>query len=226
MASLLNPSTLLLPTKPFLPTRSRLTPSPILRVNSLTHRLPSPSTRPRRVIKVAAALDSDYSSKRSSSNEQRETIMLPGCDYNHWLIVMEFPKDPAPTREQMIETYLNTLATVLGSMEEAKKNMYAFSTTTYTGFQCTVSEETSEKFKGLPGVLWVLPDSYIDVKNKDYGGDKYVNGEIIPCKYPTYQPKARKESKYVSKKYERRKDGPPAGQFRPKQAASQSESSS
>lgn len=35
------------------------------------------------------------------------------------------------------------------SMEEAKKNMYAFSTTTYTGFQCTVSEETSEKFKGV-----------------------------------------------------------------------------
>ncbi|XP_020967744.1 multiple organellar RNA editing factor 9, chloroplastic-like [Arachis ipaensis] len=55
-------------------------------------------------------------------------------------------------------------------MEEAKKNMYAFSTTTYTGFQCTVDEATYEKFKGLPGVLWVLPDSYIDVKNKDYGG--------------------------------------------------------
>jgi hypothetical protein len=33
-------------------------------------------------------------------------------------------------------------------MEEAKKNMYAFSTTTYTGFQCTVDEATSEKFKG------------------------------------------------------------------------------
>ncbi|XVF77691.1 hypothetical protein PTKIN_Ptkin14bG0067200 [Pterospermum kingtungense] len=167
MATLLSPSSLLLPTKLFPPTR--------LRVNSLTHHLPlsssssSSSRRPPRVIR-AAALDSDYSPKRSSSNEPRETIMLPGCDYNHWLIVMEFPKDPAPTREQMIETYLNTLATVLGSMEEAKKNMYAFSTTTYTGFQCTVSEETSEKFKGLPGVLWVLPDSYIDVKNKDYGG--------------------------------------------------------
>ncbi|XWS51969.1 hypothetical protein CRYUN_Cryun11dG0027300 [Craigia yunnanensis] len=227
MASVLNPFSLLLPTKSFLPTRLQLTSPPTLRVNSLTHHLPSSSssTRPPRVIK-AAALDSDYSPKRSSSNEPRETIMLPGCDYNHWLIVMEFPKDPAPTREQMIETYLNTLATVIGSMEEAKKNMYAFSTTTYTGFQCTVSEETSEKFKGLPGVLWVLPDSYIDVKNKDYGGDKYINGEIIPCKYPTYQPKPRKESKYVSRRYERRKDGPPAGQFRPKQAASQSESSS
>lgn len=63
---------------------------------------------------IRAAVDGDYSAKRSSSNEPRETIMLPGCDYNHWLIVMEFPKDPAPTREQMIETYLNTLATVLG----------------------------------------------------------------------------------------------------------------
>uniref|UniRef100_N1R5T9 MORF/ORRM1/DAG-like MORF domain-containing protein n=1 Tax=Aegilops tauschii TaxID=37682 RepID=N1R5T9_AEGTA len=111
-------------------------------------------------------------------SEQRETILLPGCDYNHWLIVMEFPKDPAPTREQMIDTYLNTLATVLGSMEEAKKNMYAFSTTTYTGFQCTVDEETSEKFKG----------------------DKYINGEIIPCTYPTYQPKERRTSKYESRR--------------------------
>ncbi|KAK8691234.1 hypothetical protein V6N13_074752 [Hibiscus sabdariffa] len=192
MATLLNPSSLLLPpkAKPLLPTRLQLG------LNSLTRRLPSTPAPLPRIVK-AAALDSDYSPKRSSSNEPRETIMLPGCDYNHWLIVMEFPKDPAPTREQMIETYLNTLATVLGSMEEAKKNMYAFSTTTYTGFQCTVSEETSEKFKGLPGVLWVLPDSYIDVKNKDYGGDKYINGEIIPCKYPTYQPKPRKDSKYT-----------------------------
>ncbi|PIA38420.1 hypothetical protein AQUCO_02800257v1 [Aquilegia coerulea] len=179
-----------------------------------------------RTSSIKAAVDSDYSSKRSSSNEPRETILLPGCDYNHWLIVMEFPKDPAPTREQMIDTYLNTLATVVGSMEEAKKNMYAFSTTTYTGFQCTVSEETSEKFKGLPGVLWVLPDSYIDVKNKDYGGDKYINGEIIPCKYPTYQPKQRSGSKYESKRYERRKSGPPAEKRRPKQEVTQSDSAS
>ncbi|KAJ3678353.1 hypothetical protein LUZ60_002156 [Juncus effusus] len=145
----------------------------------------------------------------SSNTEQKDAILLPGCDYNHWLIVMEFPKDPAPTREEMIETYLQTLATVLGSMEEAKKNMYAFSTTTYTGFQCTVSEETSEKFKGLPGVLWVLPDSYIDVKNKDYGGDKYINGEIIPATYPTYQPRDKRPPKYESRRYERRRTGPP-----------------
>ncbi|RVW37294.1 Multiple organellar RNA editing factor 9, chloroplastic [Vitis vinifera] len=196
-----------------------------LRFNSISR--PRVTSRSGAVRPIRAAVsDGEYSSKRSSSNEPRETIMLPGCDYNHWLIVMEFPKDPAPTREQMIDTYLNTLATVLGSMEEAKKNMYAFSTTTYTGFQCTVSEETSEKFKGLPGVLWVLPDSYIDVKNKDYGGDKYINGEIIPCTYPTYQPKQRRESKYESRRYERRRDGPPAEKRRPRQEASRSESNS
>ncbi|KAF5728624.1 plastid developmental protein DAG [Tripterygium wilfordii] len=174
---------------------------------------------------VRAAVDADYSSKRGSSGETREPILLPGCDYNHWLIVMEFPKDSPPTREQMIETYLNTLATVLGSMEEAKKNMYAFSTTTYTGFQCTVDEATSEKFKGLPGVLWVLPDSYIDVKNKDYGGDKYINGEIIPCTYPTYQPKQHGSSKFESRRYERRKNGPPSQPRSSKQAATPSSES-
>ncbi|KAL2897150.1 Multiple organellar RNA editing factor 9 chloroplastic [Bienertia sinuspersici] len=120
--------------------------------------------------------------------------MLPGCDYSHWLIVMEFPKDHAPRREQMIDTYLETLATVLGSMEEAKKNMYAFSTTTYTGFQCTMDEETSEKFKG----------------------DKYINEEIIPCKYPTHQPKQR-SNKYESRRYERRRDGPPGSTRKPRQ---------
>jgi len=200
-----------------------------LTTTSVSHswtRLDLNFTRHRSLV-LRATVDGNPAAKQRSSNEPKETIMLPGCDFNHWLIVMEFPKDPAPTREQMIQTYLDTLATVLGSMEEAKKNMYAFSTTTYTGFQCTVSEETSEKFKGLPGVLWVLPDSYIDVKNKDYGGDKYINGEIIPCTYPTYQPKQSKSrSKYESKKYVRKRDGPAADQRKPGQDGTSSESTS
>ncbi|KAL0012542.1 hypothetical protein SO802_007650 [Lithocarpus litseifolius] len=99
------------------------------------------------------AVDGDFSARRSSSsgnsNKPRETIMLPACDYNHWLIVVEFPKDPAPTREQMIDTYLNTLATVLGSMEEAKKNMYAFSTTTYTGFSAPLMKRHLRNSRGI-----------------------------------------------------------------------------
>ncbi|KAK6124027.1 hypothetical protein DH2020_042243 [Rehmannia glutinosa] len=150
---------------PNLKTLSPLLSSPSTSSLSFLHCAPPYPTKSRTAAfpAVRALADGEYSAKRSSNSEERETIMLPGCDYNHWLIVMEFPKDPAPTREQMIDTYLNTLATVLGSC-------YG-------------------KRKGLPGVLWVLPDSYIDVKNKDYGGDKYINGEIIPCQYPTYQPK-------------------------------------
>lgn len=108
----LSPKTLIpIPNLGFAPTSS---PAPAVHF---------PCARPRTTIagrsSVAAppaAVDGNYSAKRSSSSEPRETIMLPGCDFNHWLIVMEFPKDPAPTREQMIETYLNTLATVLGRL--------------------------------------------------------------------------------------------------------------
>ncbi|KAI3878955.1 hypothetical protein MKX03_037352 [Papaver bracteatum] len=108
-----------------------------------------------------------------------DEILFEGCDYMHWLITMDFPKDPAPTAEEMVETYVQTLAKVVGSVEEAKKRMYACSTTTYHGFQAVMTEEMSEKFRGLPGVVFILPDSYIDTKNKEYGGDKYINGEII-----------------------------------------------
>ncbi|GAB2283548.1 hypothetical protein Dimus_018054 [Dionaea muscipula] len=109
-----------------------------------------------------------------------DAILFEGCDYKHWLITMDFPKDPKPSPEEMVETYVQTLAKVVGSVEEAKKRMYACSTTTYTGFQAEVDEETSRKFEGMPGVVFVLPDSYIDPVNKEYGGDKYINGTIIP----------------------------------------------
>ncbi|VFQ83829.1 unnamed protein product [Cuscuta campestris] len=32
----------------------------------------------------------------------------------------------------------------------------------------------------LPGVMWVLPDLYLDVRKKDYGGDLFVDGKVIP----------------------------------------------
>ncbi|KAK8941978.1 hypothetical protein KSP40_PGU021717 [Platanthera guangdongensis] len=116
--------------------------------------------------------------REPGSKIPEDEILFEGCDYNHWLITMDFPKDPKPSPEEMVETYVQTLAKVVGSVEEAKKRMYACSTTTYTGFQAVMSEETSEKFRGLPGVVFILPDSYIDPVNKEYGGDKYENGVI------------------------------------------------
>ncbi|EPS57228.1 hypothetical protein M569_17592, partial [Genlisea aurea] len=137
-----------------------------------------------------------------------DTILFEGCDYNHWLITVDFPKDEPLTREQMIETYVNIAAKVFGSVEEAKKKIYALSTTTYQGFQVECSEETSEKFKDLPGVVFVLPDSYIDPVNKEYGGDKYVNGEIFPRPPPVQY--GRRSSRYRDQgSYQQRNQQPP-----------------
>ncbi|KAB2629739.1 hypothetical protein D8674_034534 [Pyrus ussuriensis x Pyrus communis] len=131
---------------------------------------------------------SPFSSARQNSygNNQNDeigpdTILFEGCDYNHWLIVMDYPRDNKPPAEEMIRNYEEICAKGLNiSVEEAKKKIYACSTTTYTGFQVVMSEEESQKFEGLPGVVFVLPDSYIDPQNKEYGGDKYINGTIIP----------------------------------------------
>ncbi|KAG5555143.1 hypothetical protein RHGRI_012619 [Rhododendron griersonianum] len=114
-----------------------------------------------------------------SNRPPKETILLDGCDYEHWLIVMEFPTDRRPSEDEMIGSYVKTLAQVVGSEEEAKKKIYSVCTTTYTGFGALISEELSYKVKGLPGVLWVLPDSYLDVPNKDYGGDLFIDGKVV-----------------------------------------------
>ncbi|THG12904.1 hypothetical protein TEA_021382 [Camellia sinensis var. sinensis] len=53
--------------------------------------------------------------------------------------------------------------------EEAKQKIYNVSCERYFGFGCEIDEETSNKLEGLPGVLFVLPDSYVDPENKDYG---------------------------------------------------------
>ncbi|KAJ1395332.1 plastid developmental protein DAG [Sesbania bispinosa] len=127
-----------------------------------------------------------------SNRPPKETILLDGCDYEHWLIVMEFP-DPKPSEDEMINAYVKTLAEVVGSEEEAKKKIYSVSTVTYTGFGALISEELSYKVKELPGVLWVLPDSYLDVPNKDYGGDLFVDGKVIPR--PQYRYSERQPSR-------------------------------
>ncbi|KAK4380069.1 hypothetical protein RND71_001931 [Anisodus tanguticus] len=81
-----------------------------------------------------------------SNRPPKETILLDGCDYEHWLIVMEFP-DPKPSEEEMINAYVKTIAAVVGSEEEAKKKIYSVCTTTYTGFGVLISEELSYKVK-------------------------------------------------------------------------------
>ncbi|KAL5973420.1 Multiple organellar RNA editing factor 2, chloroplastic [Asimina triloba] len=155
---------------------------------SLSHSLRPISLLPSRLGQVRCRVqrsgDSGYSPMNSGSNfsDRPPTEMaplFPGCDYEHWLIVMDKPGGEGAAKEQMIDCYIKTLAKVLGSEEEAKKKIYNVSCERYFGFGCEIDEETSNKLEGLPGVLFVLPDSYVDPENKDYGAELFVNGQIV-----------------------------------------------
>ncbi|KAI3774945.1 hypothetical protein L1987_49510 [Smallanthus sonchifolius] len=122
-----------------------------------------------------------------SNRPPKETILLDGCDFEHWLVVVEKPEGE-PTRDEIIDSYINTLAKVIGSYDEARMKIYSVSTRCYYAFGALVSEEDSYKLKELPGVRWVLPDSYLDVKNKDYGGEPFIDGKAVP-----YDPKYHEE---------------------------------
>uniref|UniRef100_A0A0E0ETN5 MORF/ORRM1/DAG-like MORF domain-containing protein n=1 Tax=Oryza meridionalis TaxID=40149 RepID=A0A0E0ETN5_9ORYZ len=132
------------------------------------------------------------SSPNWSNRPPKETILLDGCDFEHWLVVVEpppgDPSNPEPTRDEIIDGYIKTLAQVVGSEEEARHKIYSVSTRHYFAFGALVSEELSYKLKELPKVRWVLPDSYLDVRNKDYGGEPFINGEAVP-----YDPKYHEE---------------------------------
>lgn len=60
---------------------------------------------------------SSLSSARSApyDNNQNEkmdpnTVLFEGCDYNHWLIVMDYPQTNRPPAEEMVRTYEETCA--------------------------------------------------------------------------------------------------------------------
>jgi hypothetical protein len=58
------------------------------------------------------------SSPSWSNRPPKETILLDGCDFEHWLVVMEAPPgdraNPEPTRDEIIDSYIKTLAQVVG----------------------------------------------------------------------------------------------------------------
>ncbi|MFQ6651139.1 hypothetical protein Gotur_023241 [Gossypium turneri] len=64
----------------------------------------------------------------------RPSVLLDDSSYEHWLIILEIPERPKPLEEEMIDVYVKTLASIVGSEEEAKKRIYSVCTTTYTGW--------------------------------------------------------------------------------------------
>ncbi|GJY68162.1 multiple organellar RNA editing factor 8, chloroplastic/mitochondrial-like protein [Tanacetum coccineum] len=113
---------------------------------------------------------------------------MDGCDFEHWLVVVGKPEGE-PTRDEIIESYINTLAKAVGiSYDDARMKIYSVWTTCYYAFGALMSEEDSYKLKELPGVCWVLPYSYLNVENKQYVGEPFIDGKAVP-----YDPKYHEE---------------------------------
>ncbi|KAH0894358.1 hypothetical protein HID58_056787 [Brassica napus] len=134
----------------------------------------------------------EYKLYKEGDEITQDTVLFEGCDYNHWLNTMDFPKNHPLFPEEMVSTYEQTCATGLGIRGE--EEIYACSTMTYQGFQAIMTEQESEKFK----------DSYIDPQNKEYGGDKYENGVIThrpPPLQPSRRPRLNRQCKVVEVDY-------------------------
>ncbi|KAM0852715.1 hypothetical protein ACQ4PT_051575 [Festuca glaucescens] len=83
---------------------------------------PSPAAAPWAAARGFATQPATSSLRDSSPNwtnrPPKETILLDGCDFEHWLVVMDPPPgdpgNPDVPREEIIDTYIKTLAQIVG----------------------------------------------------------------------------------------------------------------
>lgn len=117
---------------------------------------------------------------RSLSTEVRYfDEMTFGIDGKHWIIWVKKPEGN-PTRDEIIDSYVNLMTSVLGSEEEARMKIYSVSTRHYYAIGALIDEEICSKLRELPQVLSINQDTYIDAKAKDYGGEPFVDGRPVP----------------------------------------------
>ncbi|KAG8499367.1 hypothetical protein CXB51_005826 [Gossypium anomalum] len=126
------------------PSRSRLT---VALLNKTPVFIPD-STKIQTRTKTS---ESGYSPLNNPS--RLPSVFLYGRDSERWLIILEFPERPKPLKEEMIDTYVKTLASVVGSEEEAKKRIYSVCTTRYTGFRAIFSKDLVEELRGSDLVI-------------------------------------------------------------------------
>ncbi|GMN53359.1 hypothetical protein TIFTF001_022495 [Ficus carica] len=116
----------------------RRTQTPLSRAAKV---LAIPATR-FAAIRCQANRSGNYSPLNSGSNfsDRPPTEMaplFPGCDYNHWLIVMDKPGGEGATKQQMIDCYIQTMAKVVGRMKVAN---FGLNLIVYFNFSTTPSE--------------------------------------------------------------------------------------
>ncbi|XP_017605625.2 multiple organellar RNA editing factor 3, mitochondrial-like [Gossypium arboreum] len=103
------------------------------------------------------------------------THFAVGRDDDLWVIPFQFPEDQEPSLGEEIDLYVKTLASVVGSEEEAKKRIYAVSSATswYTGFRAFISKKMAHELGGIR-------DSENEYPNEDvHGGNLLVDGKVV-----------------------------------------------
>ncbi|KAG4908164.1 hypothetical protein JHK82_056816 [Glycine max] len=86
----------------------------------------------------------------------------------HWMVLMDTPPQGVNSKPQVIDYYVKTLQTVLGSEKDAQMCIYDASWNTHFGFCCDIDEEISAQLASLPEVLLVRPDLEFNSLKKDY----------------------------------------------------------
>ncbi|URD87723.1 hypothetical protein MUK42_26614 [Musa troglodytarum] len=129
----------------------------------------------RRAVVVRTAI-----SVRASFPSQAEATasgsLWPSTPRTRWMVVMERPPGGGSSKPDVIDYYVETLASVLGSEKEAQMCIYDASWRSQYGFCCDIDEESSRELARMPGVLFVRPDT-----NEGYGKKNYSYLDQLPA---------------------------------------------
>lgn len=106
--SCLNRSITLSPSSSVAPTSVTPSVSTVLQ-RSVLGRFTGASRAPVRLFSTR-----QYKLYKEGDEITENTVLFEGCDYNHWLITMDFPKDNPLSPEEMVSTYEKTCAAGLG----------------------------------------------------------------------------------------------------------------
>ncbi|KAK9283140.1 hypothetical protein L1049_011371 [Liquidambar formosana] len=117
------------------------------------------STRTRA---TSTSTPSTFTPLSSTTNDQ----------HHHWMVLMEAPPQGVVSKPDIINHYVKTLETVLGSEKEAQMCIYDASCDTHFGFCCDIDKETSRELARLPGVLSVRHDLDFNSVKKYYSSSK------------------------------------------------------
>ncbi|XP_072990467.1 organelle RRM domain-containing protein 1, chloroplastic [Typha latifolia] len=104
----------------------------------------------------------------STAEAASHSLLSPISSSIRWVVAMEKPPGVGPSRKEVVDYYVETLAKVLGSEKEAQMCIYDASWENHYRFCCDIDEGVSRELARLPGVLSVRPDGDEESGKKDY----------------------------------------------------------